>query len=79
MDCCARLRSNCPTSISLPFTPGNDPETGESITVRIGRNYVFVQRGEGGEGNSGTVPVDVLIDELTIDKARRSCRLAPGE
>jgi DNA topoisomerase-1 len=49
---------------------GEDPETGEPITVRIGRNFVYVQRGEGGDGNTATVPVDLLIDELDPGKAR---------
>jgi DNA topoisomerase-1 len=54
---------------------GNDPETGEPITVRIGRSSVYVQRGEGGEldesgrrGDRATIPVDLLIDELTPEK-----------
>ncbi|HEV8240226.1 MAG TPA: type I DNA topoisomerase [Thermoanaerobaculia bacterium] len=54
---------------------GNDPETGQPITVRIGRNSVYVQRGEGGEadesgkrGDRATIPVDLLIDELTPEK-----------
>ncbi|MBD3331412.1 type I DNA topoisomerase [candidate division GN15 bacterium] len=49
---------------------GEDPETGEPLTVRIGRNFVYVQRGEGGDGNTATVPVDLLIDELDPAKAR---------
>lgn len=49
---------------------GNDPETGDPITVRIGKTFVFIQRGEGGEGNRATLPVDLLIDELTPEKAR---------
>ncbi len=54
---------------------GHDPETGEPITVRIGRSSVYVQRGEGSEGDESgkrgdraTIPVDLLIDELTPEK-----------
>jgi DNA topoisomerase-1 len=54
---------------------GHDPETGQPITVRIGRSSVYVQRGEGGDpddpskkGDRATVPVDLLIDELTPEK-----------
>ncbi|HEV8632234.1 MAG TPA: type I DNA topoisomerase, partial [Thermoanaerobaculia bacterium] len=54
---------------------GHDPETGQPITVRIGRSSVYVQRGEGGGGEGetktadrATLPVDLLIDELTIEK-----------
>jgi DNA topoisomerase-1 len=54
---------------------GYDPDSGQPITVRIGRNSVYVQRGEGGEadecgkrGDRATIPVDLLIDELTPEK-----------
>ncbi|MBZ0110862.1 MAG: type I DNA topoisomerase, partial [Thermoanaerobaculia bacterium] len=56
--------------IEFPAIPvGKDPETGQEILVRIGRNYVYVQRGEGDEGERATLPVDLLIDELTPGKA----------
>ncbi len=48
---------------------GDDPETGDKIHVRIGRKVAYVQRGEGGEGNTAAIPMDVLIDELTAEKA----------
>ncbi|HVS03739.1 MAG TPA: type I DNA topoisomerase [Thermoanaerobaculia bacterium] len=47
---------------------GDDPESGQPIEVRIGRSNVYVQRGEGGEGDRVTLPVDLLIDELTAEK-----------
>ena len=55
---------------------GHDPETGQPITVRIGRSSVYVQRGNGEAGatdgprsaDRATVPVDLLIDELTPEK-----------
>jgi DNA topoisomerase-1 len=57
-------------SIEFPAIPlGADPDTGEEVTVRIGRNYVFVQSGAGENGRRATVPVDLLIDELTLAKA----------
>ncbi len=56
--------------IEFPAIPvGKDPETGQSVFVRIGRNYVYVQRGEGDEGDRATLPVGLLIDELTPEKA----------
>ena len=56
--------------IDYPQIPvGTDPETKKEITVRIGRNNIYVQRGEGGDGDRATVPVDLLIDELTAEKA----------
>ncbi|MDX1632917.1 MAG: type I DNA topoisomerase, partial [Thermoanaerobaculia bacterium] len=57
--------------IDYPAIPvGTDPETGKEIRVRIGRRSIYVQRGQGEEGDRATVPVDLLIDELTPEKAR---------
>ncbi len=55
--------------IEFPRIPvGIDPKTGGDIILRIGRNYVYVQV-EGDEERSATLPVDLLIDELTAQKA----------
>ncbi|MBD3258505.1 type I DNA topoisomerase [candidate division GN15 bacterium] len=57
-------------NIEFPAIPvGTDPETNKPIFVRIGKNSVYVQRDNGGEDNTATIPVDLLIDELTSDKA----------
>lgn len=48
---------------------GDDPSTGEPLLVRIGRQHAFLQRGEGKESPRAALPVDLLIDELTPDKA----------
>ncbi len=48
---------------------GTDPETGRDIRVRIGRNSVFAERGEGDERQSATIPEELLIDELTVERA----------
>lgn len=56
--------------IEYPAVPvGTDPETGQPINVRIGRNFVFVQVGDD-DAQRATLPVDLLIDELTPAKAR---------
>ena len=56
--------------IDFPAVPlGDDPETGRAIRVRIGRNSVFAERGEGDERESATIPEDLLIDELTVERA----------
>ena len=56
--------------IEFPAIPlGVDPESGDPITVRIGRNYVYVQVGEKDKNRTATLPVDLLIDELTSEKA----------
>ena len=47
---------------------GDDPETGQPIVLRIGRNYVSVHV-EGQDDRRATLPVDLLIDELDPDKA----------
>ena len=49
---------------------GADPESDEPIRVRIGRNHVYVQRGSGdAPTDRATIPIDLLIDELTPERA----------
>jgi DNA topoisomerase-1 len=65
-----RIEEELP-KIEYPAIPvGTDPETGQGITARIGRSTVYIQRGEGGEGDRVTLPVDLLIDELTPEKVQ---------
>ncbi len=47
---------------------GNDPKTGRPVVLRIGRAYVSVHV-EGEEDRRATLPVDLLVDELTPEKA----------
>ncbi len=42
---------------------------GEDVVVRIGRNGPFIQRGEGGPGNTASVPEDVAPADLTLEIA----------
>ena len=42
---------------------------GDDIIVRIGRNGPFLQRGEGGPGNTASVPGDLPPAELTLEIA----------
>lgn len=59
-------------NIEFPAIPvGKDPKTGLDIHVRIGKNSVYVQRGNGGDENTATIPVDLLIDELTPERAHQ--------
>ncbi len=44
-----------------PMELGNDPETGEAISVRTGRFGRFVQRGEGEKPARASIPKDVSI------------------
>ena len=56
--------------IDFPRVPiGTDPDTGKPIRVRIGRNSVFAERGEGEGAERVTIPVELLIDELTVERA----------
>ncbi len=50
---------------------GPDPETGDPIKVRIGRYGPFLQRGEGGDGNTASLPDDVPPADLTIEVAQQ--------
>ncbi len=57
--------------IDYPAIPiGDEPETGDALTVRIGRTAAYLVAGEGDDARRATIPVDLLIDELTPDKAR---------
>jgi len=48
---------------------GTDAATGESLRVRVGRYGPFVQRGEGGAGNTATLPKTLPPADLTVEKA----------
>jgi DNA topoisomerase-1 len=48
---------------------GVDPSSGLDVVVRIGRFGPFLQRGDGGEGNTASLPDEVAPGDLTIEKA----------
>jgi DNA topoisomerase-1 len=48
---------------------GLDQATGETVRVRLGRYGPFLQRGEGGTGNTATLPKSLPPADLTIEKA----------
>jgi len=48
---------------------GNDPATGQSIRVRIGQYGPFVQRGEGGQGNTASLPDELAPADLSVERA----------
>ncbi len=48
---------------------GVDPEGGVPIRVRIGRYGPFLQRGEGGEGHTASLPDDLAPADLTVERA----------
>ncbi len=56
--------------ISYPAVDlGVDPETGVPLRVRIGRYGPFVQRGEGGPGNTASLPDEVAPADFTVEQA----------
>lgn len=56
--------------IPFPSIPiGSDPSTEEAIIVRVGRFGTFLQRGEGGQGNTAPIPEDLAPAELTLETA----------
>ena len=48
---------------------GTDPETHETVRVRIGRFGPFVQLGEGGPGRTASLPDDIAPADLSVEKA----------
>ncbi|MCX6552724.1 MAG: type I DNA topoisomerase [Acidobacteria bacterium] len=48
---------------------GADAATNEPLRVRVGRYGPFIQRGEGGTGNTATLPKTLPPADLTIEKA----------
>jgi DNA topoisomerase-1 len=47
---------------------GVDPASQEPLRVRVGRYGPFVQRGEGGAGNTATLPKTLAPADLTVEK-----------
>jgi DNA topoisomerase I len=48
---------------------GADPKTADTLRVRVGRYGPFVQRGDGGPGNTATLPRHLPPADLTVEKA----------
>jgi DNA topoisomerase-1 len=53
---------------------GVDPDSAETVRVRIGRFGPFVQVGEGGPGRTASLPDDIAPADLTVDKAMELVR-----
>jgi DNA topoisomerase-1 len=54
---------------------GDDPDSGESVRIRIGRFGPFVQVAEGGPGRTASLPDDIAPADLTLDKALEFVRV----
>lgn len=65
--------------IGYPAVPiGDDPGTGQPIRVRIARNSVYAERGEGESLARATIPGELLIDELTVERAAELLNRPPA-
>ncbi|MCB0824745.1 MAG: type I DNA topoisomerase [Armatimonadetes bacterium] len=53
-----------------PEIPFPNMPIGDDIIVRIGRNGPFLQRGEGGTGNTASIPEELAPADLTLEKAQ---------
>lgn len=59
-------------SATIPFPTvfiGEEPTSGQPLVVRVGRFGTFLQRGEGGKGNTAPIPDDMAPAELTPEAA----------
>ncbi|MBE0568390.1 MAG: type I DNA topoisomerase [Deltaproteobacteria bacterium] len=48
---------------------GEDPDTKERIVIKIGRYGPYVQRGDGGEGNTASLPAGITPADFGLDEA----------
>jgi DNA topoisomerase-1 len=55
--------------IEFPVITIGNAADGQPIVVRLGRTQPFVQKGEGGPGNTASVPDDLAYDDLTPGRA----------
>jgi DNA topoisomerase I len=48
---------------------GEDPDSGQPVRVRVGRYGPFLQLGEGGTGNTASLPPNLAPADLNVEKA----------
>jgi DNA topoisomerase I len=48
---------------------GEDPDTKERIAIKVGRYGPYVQRGDGGEGNTASLPAGITPADFGLDEA----------
>ena len=54
---------------AIPVPVGDDPQSRESMTVRIGRFGPYLQKGQGENGSTVSLPQDLPPADLSVDKA----------
>ena len=64
-----RIDKELPNIAFPALLVGDDPQSGNPVTVRIGRFGPYLQKGQGDNGNSVSLPVDLPPADLSIDKA----------
>ncbi len=64
-----RIDKELPNIAFPALLVGDDPQSGDPVTVRIGRFGPYLQKGQGDNGNSVSLPVDLPPADLSIDKA----------
>ncbi|MEM7586426.1 MAG: type I DNA topoisomerase [Acidobacteriota bacterium] len=66
--------------VTYPAIPlGSDPETGEEISIKVGRYGPYIRRGEGGKENVATIPEGTAPDELNLEIALGMLRAKNSE
>jgi len=60
------------------YSLGKDPATGEAIVIKIGHYGPYVQRGDGGEGNTASLPVGIAPADFGLDQALVLLKAKPG-
>jgi DNA topoisomerase-1 len=51
------------------YPVGEDPDTGKRIVIKVGRYGPYVQRGDGGEGNTASLPAGITPADFGLDEA----------
>jgi len=51
------------------YPVGEDPDTGKRIVIKVGRYGPYVQRGDGGEGNTASLPTSITPADFGLDEA----------
>ncbi|SJZ56359.1 type I DNA topoisomerase [Consotaella salsifontis] len=54
---------------------GTDPDTGEAVTLRVGRFGPYVQRGEGKEAKRSSLPKGWAVADMDLEKALKLLNL----
>ncbi len=66
--------------VTYPSIPlGNDPETDQGVSIKVGRWGPYVRRGEGGKENVASIPEGLAPDELNLEVALELLKARSGD